>query len=346
MINIAVHVRIFNPDPEDDLVTKRTSAIKELSSRYTKKQTVQNIFRLANDLAKAVEVNGGIPETLAKEIEASLRKSAKAFIAEGQELQMTVCGLLGALQSLDAAQPSAGNLIVQDVLAIGLWSALSFQAPRSEPKLEALRVELLQKAQEFTLQTATGTRQRINVPDVSFENPEPFDAACLGESFKLGTKATVDALRANAAVDREEIDILWWVLADWSVLLNRRFSVANNLAAAAVASGLEVGRMLRGMPADAHRNLVLRHVGETKPLSLPELLEALGDDREQLAAAYSEDATVTACPAIFPLLTAILSGSATDAKAEIKRPLEEWAGRALLESAALHVTSHLPRVAL
>ena len=55
---------------------------------------------------------------------------------------------LAALQLLDAAPSSTANLLARDVLAIGLWSALSFQKPRSERRLEALRVGLLQKARE------------------------------------------------------------------------------------------------------------------------------------------------------------------------------------------------------
>jgi hypothetical protein len=347
MINIAAHVRIFDPEPEDDLVTKRTSAIAELCSNYGKGgRQVLAIFQSANDLARAVEVKAGLSEALAREIETAVRKSASAFVADGNELQMTVCGLLGALQSLDGVTSSAGVLTSLDVFAIGLWSALSFQAPRSEPKLEALRVELLQKAREFTLGRATSTRRRINVPDASFQPPTEYEPTGLGESLKTGVGATIEALRANAAIDREELDLLWWVLSDWSELLGRRFSAADNPEAAAVASGLEAGRMLRRMPADAHRHLVLRHAGKTDSLNLTKFLKTLGADRERLAAAYAGDNRVTACPAIFPLITALRSGSATDPKGDIRRTLEEWAGRALLESAALHVTAHVPSVAV
>lgn len=84
MINIAAHVRIFDPEPEDDLVVKRTAAIKDLSSRYSKKQTVEVILQRANDLARAVEVKGKLSETLAEEIEIAVFKYAEAFVAKGQ----------------------------------------------------------------------------------------------------------------------------------------------------------------------------------------------------------------------------------------------------------------------
>lgn len=345
MINIAAHVRIFDPDPEDDLVTKRTSAIRELASRFAKARNVSTIFKSANDLAWSVDVEGGNSEALAKDIEAAVRKFSKAFISDGHELQTTVCGLLAALQLLDRARPSAGGLKTSDMYAIGLWLALSFQVPRRETNLEALRVELLQKAQEVALKSATSARRRSNVPDAYFEVPREFEPAKLREAFTKGTKDTIEALRANAALDREEIDLLWWVMGDWSELLGCKFSAAAN-PAAAVASGLEAGRMLRRLPADSHHHLVLRHVSNTDPVSLPELLNILGGDRAQLAAPYEENANLSACPLIFPLLAALRSGSATDAKAQVKRPLRDWADRAFLESAALHLTAHIPSVAI
>src|SRR3546814_16981251 len=130
------------------------------------------------------------------------------------------------------------------------------------------RAELLGKAREFTLFTATSARQRLTVPDVSFAIPPEINVASLGEIVKTDANASIEALRANAAIDREEIDLLWWVVADWSELLGRRFSPAENPAAPAVASGLEAGRMLRRIPADAHRHPVLRHVCKTDPLNL------------------------------------------------------------------------------
>jgi GTPase-associated system helical domain len=218
--------------------------------------------------------------------------------------------------------------------------------PRTEPKLEALRAALMAAAHAHTMKTASTARNRVAVPDITFPAPKEFDATNVELSVKNGAKAAIAALRANAAVDREELDLMWWVLSDRSGLLSRRISTDENKASAAIASGLEAGRMLRRMPADAHLYLALRHVGKAPPLTLPELIKAVGDDRKALIAPFAENPVLVACGSIFPLLTALRTGSATDAKAKVKRALDDWVGRALLESAILHVTSHLPSVAV
>ena len=134
MTDIATHVRIFDPDPGDDLVVKRAAAIKDLASRYSKGgRQVAAILQTANDIAAALEANDKVSDAMSKEVEDAIRKGgAEAFVAAGQDLQVKVCAALAALQLLDAVAPVAGDLSTGVVLAVGLWSALSFQAPLNE----------------------------------------------------------------------------------------------------------------------------------------------------------------------------------------------------------------------
>jgi hypothetical protein len=262
---------------------------------------------------------------------------------------MLACGMSGALNAVSSSSALRhGALSISDVLSFGLWSALSFQKPRTEPKIEQLRDELLQAAQAHCLAVASDSRQRIKVPDPEFKEapkkkegePEtPFDGSAVNDGLKPFKNAIAD-LRSNAAVDREEIELLWWVLSDWSSLLGRRFSDAKaGDAAAAVASGIEAGRMIRRAPAAAHRHLVLRYVPTGKDLSLIELLTAIGGDRAALTPTEAQT-YISNCPAVFPLSAALQTGAASDSRAKIKRPLSEWAERALLESSIANLCSH------
>ncbi len=350
MTHIATHIRIFAADPSDDLVVKRTAAIGEIATALRGRRNVDELLRTANDLAIAVQQGGSLSAALSETIEGAIRKSSTAFVAEGHELDMLVCGLSGVLQVLSGATALRnGAVSVADVLSFGLWSALSFQKPRTEAKLEHLRKELIQAAQDHCSVVARDSRNRVKVLDPEFKEapkkkegePETvFDALAVKEGLKPFKEAISD-LRANAAIDREEIDLLWWVLSDWSTLLGRRFSVEKaGVAAAAVASGLEAGRMIRRTPADAHRHLVLRHVQAGKDLSLQELLTAIGDDRAALAPNEAET-YISQCPAVFPLSTALRTGTALDARSKVKRPLGDWAARALLESSIAHLCSNV-----
>jgi hypothetical protein len=346
MTDIATHVRIFDSDPADDLVVKRAAAIKELASRYRKGRPVAAILQAANDIAAAVEARGKVSDTMSKEVESAVRNGgADAFVAAGKDLEVKVCALLAALEVLESAPPTTGDVDSATVLGIGLWLGLSFQAPVTEPKLEKLRTDLLEVAHQHVVRSATSSRQRLKVPDLNVAAAaEPFDAANVAKSVNSGVRAAFNALRTNAAVDREEIDLLWWVLNDWSTLLDRRYSEVTNSITAAVSSGIEAGQMLRRLPGDAHRNLVLRHVRQGESSSLGDVVTSLGDDRILLAKAFANQPVIAACPAVFPLLGTLISGSATHHRSKQKRPVSEWAARALLETAANHVTALLPAV--
>lgn len=292
-------------------------------------------------------------------IEGAIRKSSTAFVAEDETaVEMSVCGLSGALQVLTGATPMRnGKTSIGDVLSFGLWSALSFQKPRGDAKLEQLRNELMQTAQDHCARAASEGRKRAVVAEPEFklitkeppgtkedeEEDADLDADALNRGLEPFRSAIAD-LKANAAVDREEIDLLWWVLADWSTLLRRRFSTEKG-AVAVIASGLEVGRMIRRIPAEAHRHLILRNVPAAKDCSLQELLSAIGDDRAALATVDTYG-YIAKYPGVFPLLSALNTGSAQDARAKIKRAIGDWADRALLESSVARVCTNLPSVSV
>lgn len=352
MTHIATHIRIFAADPSDDLVTKRTTAIGEIAKAMAAQRNINELMGYGNDLAVAVQQGGSLSPSLTGLIEGAIRKSSTAFVAEGNALEMLVCGMSAAMQVLAGATPTRnGSTSIPDGLSYGLWSALSFQKPRTEAKLEHLRSELMQAAQQQCMRAASEGRKRVEVADPEFKHvakkedntPADLDESAINQGLQPFRNAMSD-LRANAALDREEIDLLWWVLSDWSTLLRRRFSSEKGVVAA-VASGLEAGRLIRRIPAEAHRHLVQRNVAAGKDLSLQELVGSIGEDRPALVPTDNE-AYISRCPAVFPLSSALITGSALDAKAKIKRTIGDWADRALLESAIAHICSNVPIVSV
>jgi hypothetical protein len=349
MTHVATWIRIFSANPSDELVEKRTAAIGEIAKIIGAERNVVELLRYGNDLAIAVQKGGSLSKSLTGMIEGAIRKSSTAFVADDRtKLEMLVCGLAGALQMLASATPTPrGSTSIADLLSYGLWSALSFQKPRTEANLEKLRGELMAAAQHQCIRAANESRKRVPVADPDFElvtkkkddAPAEIDAETLNQELQLFGTAIAD-LKANAVIDREEIDLLWWVISDWSTLLRRRFSTEEG-AVAAVASGIEAGRLVRRIPAEAHRHLVLRNVPASKDLSLQELVNAIGDDRAALVLTEGQT-LISQYPMVFPLSSALTTGTANDAKAKIKRPIGDWADRALLETAIAHMCSNLP----
>src|SRR4029077_9869654 len=102
---------------------------------------------------------------------------------------------------ISEATSSGGVWNRREVLAVGLWLALSFQEPRTETRLESLRRDVVETCQQFIHRAALDARRRQNVPDISLkakDNATPPDAA---ELIKASNKA-IEALRTNAALDR------------------------------------------------------------------------------------------------------------------------------------------------
>ena len=219
-----------------------------------------------------------------------------------------------------------------DVLATALWSGGSFLPANPDPKIEEFRSQAIAAAQQRILKSSLETRIRHKVPEFGQFGDEILDA----ERFSAATAGTIDALRYNAALDREELDILWWVLAATSSVLEKPVALLSP-ATRAITTGIELGALLRGLPGQSHRNLSVRNVEEAEPLSLAGVVDALGVDRPTLAASFESEVLVDGAASVFPLLNAIRAGSSALAGAEVRRSLKEWCARALLERAVLRV---------
>jgi hypothetical protein len=340
-MDIAQHIRIFDKTPSDELVQKRTEAIGALSDKFSKLVNVSDILDLAADLTKAAAKNGALPESRAAEVETAIRDKSSSFVREGQELQMLTCALLAVLKLLKEAKPSMAVWSRTDILALGLWSGLGFQKVRAEERIEALRSELLTASREIALRSAVSARTRQNVGDVSIKVPEAYDQAKLASAIQNGMAKTIDCLRTNAALDREEIDLLWWVLGDWSGLAAKHYREMNEVAAL-ISAAFEAGSLVRRLPGDSHKHLVLRLLKTDRAISLHDVLEGMKDEREKIAAFFQSNVLLQGREAVFPLIAAFVAGKAPGRGGSHALQLSEWAARALLESSILHVGS-LPR---
>ncbi|WP_159085687.1 GTPase-associated system all-helical protein GASH [Burkholderia sp. MSMB0856] len=225
---------------------------------------------------------------------------------------------------------------LRTVLAVGVWLALSHVRPTERPKLKQLCDNVESVAYRYVAAIAERSRQRLEVPEAEVEWPESAASADIEEAIKEALADTVKALRTNAVLDREEIDILWWTLGDRSSLLDRQFSLAPTVPAA-LAAAVELGRLLRRPPSVAHKHLVLRQVREDVQLTLAELLSNLEPVRAKFALPSGAQARATRCIQVFPLLSAIAGQQGVNQATDKSRLLSDWCARALAESAMLYL---------
>lgn len=329
MDNLPVHIRITSLTPTNEDVDARRAAIGELSSAWAKITDLGEILNKAEMIADSLGGDGQPYEDLGLEVQEALQKHASAFLYTESPLDVGVCAGAAALSILGGS-PGTGGWTTTDVYSNILWSALAFQPTLAEEKREKLRREVLDLAQQRSRSAADKARERTVVPEMGDLIVTIADGAKPTTTFKKATGATIEALRRNAALDREELDFLWWVQLNRSRLLKRPISgMAEPLRL--VTSGIEAASHLRRLPADLHYDLVLRTVDDDPELDLKELIEAIGDDRKLLAASFNAT-RVSAHSSVFPLLHALATGEVDATGAEEKRNASTWGGRALLEA--------------
>lgn len=333
MVDIAQHIRIFDTKPADDLIKKRTAAIKDIAAKLTSPKSVGELFKVANDVVTAARFDKKLPEGLAEEATAAIKKHSLAFVKAGSAIELSTCLLLAAVTALQSGA-TQGNLNRLDFLAVGIWLGLSMQPACKEGRIEALRSELLQSARGFTLDAARNARKRVAPPTIPVLKAENANLA----EVITGLRNAIDRVNVNAVMDREEIDFLWWSVSSWSDALGRQYSEAGPYTAA-IAFGIDGAKRLRRMPLELHRELVLRRLPKAEPMTLPDLIKALGVDRSELGNHVPQGSEATSNPDVFPLTSSLLSGSANKAVSKELLSIADWTSRMMLECVALGVIS-------
>lgn len=326
MKNIAVHMRISGVTISDDDVNSRRTAATGLATNWGKEKIPSKIVSRAADIAEALGGDGNPQPSLGIEIQGAIQKKSSSFLYEERPLEVSVCAGM-AMVSILSATPSNYGWTITDVYATALWSALAYQPVLEAERRECLRREVLDAAENWVAITAEEARQRTDVPDVEVTIDESNAAT---NDFKKAVAGTVGALRRNAALDREELDFLWWAQLGHSRLLKKQLCAVAE-PTRIVAAGIEGARMLRRLPCEVHREVVLRTLEQDKELDLTEMLAAVGDDRAELGAAFVQG-SVAAHPTVFPLLHALATGEVVGSGAAVKRRVSEWGERALLEA--------------
>jgi len=336
MNNIAVHMRISGVAVSDSDVESRRAAAGSLATRWGKEKTVSNIISKAADVAEALAGDGTPSSTLGDEIQTAIQKKSPSFLYEERVLDVGVCAGM-AMVSILSNTPGDTGWAITDLYAAALWSALSYQPSLAAERRENLRREVLDAAASWSATAAENARGRLAVPDPSDVKITIGAENAVTNDFKASMSNTIGALRRNAALDREELDFLWWVQLRRSRLLKRQLSAIIE-PTRIVATGIEAAKILRRLPSEVHREMVLSTLDQDPELDLTELLTAIGNDREALSSGVIKT-IILAHPTVFPLLHALVTGEVDRLGASLKRSVSEWGGRALMEATFARIAS-------
>jgi hypothetical protein len=329
MTDIAKHVRIFTSQPDDDFVKKRRHAVKEIEASLGKIVNTDEITKLANYLALALSDCKLLDESISTPVIKALRKASESFIPEEEELQIVVMASAAIIQQLESdSTRDTQVLTVVDVMALTLWSSLSFNTSQNEPKLFALCSEIVSISKKIIDDQSIASRTRLEIGSVEIEGE---DLPTIKENLSSLLSSNIEVLSTNAMLDREELNILWWILNDWSTLANRNISSLNP-AQRVIVSAIEISDLLNRIPAQSHYQMILRSCPcPEQKFTCAEIISELGELAGIIKNHFNGNQLVKDCSKVFPLLNAIMESDTDREDYVVKRPLKEWGGRALLE---------------
>lgn len=343
MENLAIHMRITGMPVSNEDVDTRRSAIKDLSEEWNKSRQIEPLLATATGIAQALH-DEAPSATFGAEIQTAVQRHASAFLYEESPFEVGIVGGIAFAQIARAKPSATSEWTTAEVLCAAVWSALSYQQPLPETKRETLRSEVLKAAADYAAHAAEASRARSQVDDfaalaITLAAPvkkegetevDPNAVPTAASNFAKATLATISALRRNAALDREELDFLWWAQLGRSRLVGKQLaSLAEPVRL--VATGIEGAAHLRRLPCEVHRDIVLKTLEKDPELDLKKLLSTIGAEREKLGGQYV-GSFATRWPTVFPLLNALATGQSDGPKHEVKRRASEWGARALLEA--------------
>ena len=335
MSNMAEYARIFETGVNDEWVEKRKAASSELEKWFEALSPAAAV-KCASSIASSLVGDRRLPEDISAAGETAIQRHASSFVrsAEQEELQIKVV-ISAAVIDVVNKITAGGGMTSRDALAAAFWSALSFQRPLEQVKLEKLRQDLLVASRTRVLKVADATRKRRPIPPIGQVNisQDATEGGKVNNAFSRAIEPMITAMRDNADLDREELDFLWWLLSDRSDVLGEALGGMSNTVRAVVA-GFDASVKLRKLPTEAHRNIVLRNISDGEPLSLTQLIEQLGERRTKLSKKLGSPPSEEA--AVFPLIRAIATGNSDATPSESLTP-SEWGARALLEGSIQHL---------
>jgi hypothetical protein len=257
MDNIPVHMRITGLTVLDGDVDARRLAVSDLQTRWTKLKAIDRIIAKAGEIAAALGGNGTPPTSLADEIQQAVQNHASAFLHSERPLEVGVCAGM-AFVALAKPEPIVADWTVIDLMANALWSALAFQPALQDQKRENLRCEVLAAAQDRSTTAAEKARERSPVSDIADLVVTIADDNKVTTNFKKAMVGTIEALRRNALLDREELDFMWWAQLGRSRVLGRPLAeIPEPIRLVHLAGSLNPfwsTHAVRGFPFMVHRN--------------------------------------------------------------------------------------------
>ena len=253
-------LRIADPQPTDEKVRKRTESAQELLTAFAGGsdillEVLQGVVAGFDSMPLTQESQSvGLLIKAIKDRDATLPLDLKENALELRAVASIVVG------EIITHQPKGIPTDQAVVAALSLRSALSLRPAASEKYIK-WALDTLLSASDETLQVAAGLRRKRGTPTLHrlATIKESAPATDLWTVVVPSIRSAMQEVTDQAAIDREEIETLWWMFSAYSEL-EKKALASLAPAAAAFVSGIELARRALLPPAPSSFAMVGRAV--------------------------------------------------------------------------------------
>jgi hypothetical protein len=306
-------LRVADPQPSNEKVRSRVKSasalIKWLRTDEARDELLPLIQGVVAGFDNAIFDHDS---AVVKAVLKSIKDEDAAFPVDLKENALelrAVAGMaVGELLEELRDEPSS-KLALMAGLAV---SAAELFPTSTEKHIQWVRDTLRASARKGLASQASQHRQRATPLLDEFDELEPSDAAGTDASaiaeILPGLKSALREARAQAVIDREEIEILWWMFGEFSETEQMPFSKLQP-AVAAFAAGRELAQRSLIPPPQAAAAMIQRIVGSgRKPAALgPVALQDIATKwtpsaRDSFVPTDGEGSSaISHCPSLFPV---------------------------------------------
>lgn len=251
--------RLINLNPTDEMISRRKAIVGGVLKTLESEQDVGDVLRLVS-----AAMTGLSPEIIADVEYAQIltvvtKEHHQAFpslLSENTlDLQLTACLAIGELLT---RKHGKGIWKEPQTAVAGLClSSVGLMQPGTGLHLKSVHEALLAASRDLLARSAKTARKRPEFDSTDLDDlSPPGDVAGFWSQLKPVLETALKTVTRASAIDREELEVLWWLYNDESATFAKRIS---EMSAYDVAFGAAIELVDRALcPAPASLNSIVQ----------------------------------------------------------------------------------------
>ncbi|MEZ6064149.1 MAG: GTPase-associated system all-helical protein GASH [Planctomycetaceae bacterium] len=313
--------RLVNPSPTDEMVARRKAIVGSVLGSFDEQEDVKSVFQLVSaaltGLSPAIAADVAFAKILTEATKAHHEAFPSSLAENALDLQLTACLTVGDLLTRKATKQAWTE---SRTAVAGVCVSTAGLTPRAAGlHLKTVQETLISASRDCLARNARTLRERPEYDSSELEELSPSgDAAAIWGQLKPVLMSAFDSITRASAIDRDELEVLWWLYNEMSLTFSKALSVMPAYEVAFAAPIELVDRALCPAPASLI-NIILGHVARAsnKPSSGGKQLKSvIGTWTPEVIASLlpneaSERKLVVSCPKVLPLTW--IAGKVADA---------------------------------